>query len=127
VSRMIVEAVVGVGSVRAGNSSPVPFLLSVTDADGKPYTGLQVQNFQVQLMADFTFAFTASGTQVVDFDEENKNPVRFEHVPGIYQMAVSNLDIWSPITYTAIIKVQEQPVGAPRNHGQTMIQFRIPA
>jgi hypothetical protein len=123
-SRMILECVVDLGLTRVDTNSGIGLLISVTDADGNPYTGLQAQNFQIQLMFD---SFDAIESQVFQFFEENKLPEFREHVPGIYLLSVNNVaNVWSVTTYTAIVKVQERPLGAPRNHGQTMVQFRVP-
>jgi hypothetical protein len=123
-ARMIIEGIVDTGFARLGTNSGIGLLLSITDADGSPYTGLQLQNFQTQLMFD---VFDAMDAQVFQFFEENKNAFFREHIPGIYLLSINNVaNVWSPTTYTLILKVQEQPVGAPRNHGQTLFQFRVP-
>ena len=124
-SRMIIEGVVNTDLALAGTNAGIRLLLSVTDADGKSYTGLQPQNFGIQLMDALSRGIDS---RIFQFDEENKEGDLFrEHVPGIYLLTVINTsNQWFQITYTLIVKVQEQPVGAPRNHGQTLFQFSIP-
>lgn len=118
-SRMIIKAVVDVGYASIGGNEGIGLLISVTDADGRPYTGLQQQNFQVQLMFDW---FEGMPTNVFIFDEENKQAFMQEHVPGIYGIVFNNANnVWSPTLYSVIIKVKED-----QNHGQTIVQFRVP-
>jgi hypothetical protein len=123
-ARIIIEGNIDTGFARVGTNSGIGLMLSVTDANGNPYTGLQLPNFQIQLMFD---VFDAIDAQVFQFFEENKIPAFREHIPGIYLLSINNVaNLWSPTAYTLIVKVQERPVDAPRNHGQTLFQFRVP-
>jgi hypothetical protein len=123
-ARMIIEGIVDTDSAAFGNNSGIILLLSVTHADGRPYTGLQSQNFDVQVMWNW---LSGVDTKVFMFFEEDKNSFMKEHIPGIYALVLNNVQsTWGAIVYTAIVKVTEPIAGRQRNYGQTLLRFKVP-
>lgn len=132
-ARMILEAVADASLVHPaqtiGGTGGVGLLISVTDADGKPFTGLLQRNFKVQLMFNW---FEGEATSTGSFLEEATQSFTGEHIPGIYSFVIflANNGLWSARTFSVIIQAtdgQTRGIQARdgQNHGQTIIQFRI--
>lgn len=121
-ARMILEAVPDVHVAQVDGKGGVGLLISVTHANGSPYTGLKQANFQVQLMWSW---FEGEPSNVIIFQEENKffSPTyeAAEHVPGIYGIVIWPSGLWEGRVYSVIIKAGDRP-----NQGQTIVQFQIP-
>lgn len=118
-ARMILNLAVDPGFAQAGNEVGVGLLVSVTDADGRPYTGLWEKNFTIQLMWDW---FKGESVREGLFMEEAKKNFTGEHVEGVYGLVIwPDHNVWSGHRYHIIVQVRED-----QNRGQMVSSFTIP-
>ena len=117
---IIVQAVTDTRNADVNGTGGIGVLISVTDANGVPYTSLQLKNFTLQLMRDW-FQGEPTTTSANSFSEEQKAFFGGEHIKGIYGLVFhQENNVWSPNPYTLIIQVSEG-----QNHGQIMVQFQV--
>ena len=118
-ARIIVEALADSGYAVEGNNEAVQIVMSISDSDGRPHTGLLSENFQVLLMYD---TLTGEYAEVP--------PVIAEPIPGVYQFSFDNAEgTWSATPYLLIIRVtDERPAGVAgsnSDNGQAMVHFQV--
>lgn len=92
----------------------IALMVSVTDADGKPYTSLQKPNFEVRWIDNVKIDESIVSMTLTEYRSTNA----FPDLPGVYCVElISENASWSQIT-TFYIAVHED-----QNHGQ--ILYRI--
>ncbi|HEX3474139.1 MAG TPA: exotoxin A binding domain-containing protein [Kofleriaceae bacterium] len=100
----------------------IDLIVSVTDAEGAPYTGLQKGNFHVHWILDGGQDRAFASMTVEEFKAVHKLP----ELPGVYDIEIRSKDMtWTPTSSNIsffCIAVKED-----KNHGQTLYTVEDPS
>jgi hypothetical protein len=113
-SQLNVTAVVSPFRISLGTTplGEANIVVSVTDTNGGPVTGLVQTNFQVMMIYELNPVPAHINTFIND-----KVTFPPDSLPGVYELGVNTRDgFWSRVPYTFVVVVTQK-----RNQGQTVV------